>query len=75
MWDDWQGPDTLHLVAADKVILRPRGNVGSELRGSTSSICREERPCSMHCYSRGTSGHRQCFHRHSGMIPSMTIPL
>lgn len=32
MWDDWQSPDTLHLVAADKVILHPRGNVGSELR-------------------------------------------
>lgn len=32
MWDDWQGPDTHHLVAADKVILHPRGNVGSELR-------------------------------------------
>lgn len=25
VWDDWHGPDTLHLFAADKVILRAEG--------------------------------------------------
>lgn len=55
--------DTLHLVAADKVILGGEGSISNKLKRQQPNLfARENKPCSQHCYFTGTTGHRQHFH-------------
>lgn len=54
--------DTLHLVAADKVILGVEGNIFNKLKPQqTNLFARENKPGSQYCYFTGTTGHRQRF--------------
>lgn len=43
--------DTLHLVAADKVILGGEGSISNKLKRQQPNLfARENKPCSQHCY-------------------------